>query len=93
MGSPLAPILADVFMSKQETRIEDMTENKPVVYLRYVDDVFCVFPKEEDAEKFLHTINIWHDNLKFTIEREKQRRLPFLDVMVIGDDVNKAYET
>ncbi|CAF1590746.1 unnamed protein product, partial [Didymodactylos carnosus] len=41
MGSCLAPSLADVFMIKLEQKLNKLSFNKPQLYLRYVDDVFC----------------------------------------------------
>ena len=43
MGSPLGPILADLFMSKLETKLNRFSKNRPILWLRYVDDIFCVF--------------------------------------------------
>ena len=43
MGSPLAPTLASVFLSKIENKIKLFDGNQPLVYKRYVDDIFLVF--------------------------------------------------
>ena len=37
-------------------------------YKRYVDDIFCLFKCETDAERFLTFLNRQHPNIKFTIE-------------------------
>ena len=84
MGSPLAPIMADVFMTKIETKLNRFSVNKPVLWLRYVDDIFCLFNTElNKILKFQERINNWHPNLKFTLEIETNQQLPFLDVLVI----------
>ena len=55
MGSPLAPILANLFMGYHEKDwIEKAQVAKPTFYKRYVDDIFAVFESELDAETF-HT--------------------------------------
>ena len=55
MGSPLAPILANLFMGYHEKDwIEKARVAKPTFYKRYVDDIFAVFKSELDAETF-HT--------------------------------------
>ena len=55
MGSPLAPILANLFMSYHEKYwIEKAQVAKPTLYKRYVEDIFAVFESEVDAEAF-HT--------------------------------------
>ena len=42
MGSPLGPILADIFMSKLENTILEDKIGQLTAYSRYVDDTFCV---------------------------------------------------
>lgn len=53
----------------------------PRVWWRYVDDVFAVI-KVNEAESILSVLNSQYPSIKFTIEIEKDGRLPFLDVMV-----------
>ena len=83
MGSPLAPILANLFMGHHERRwIETFVGDKPRVYKRYVDDIFCLFDNKTQAMVFYHYINNQHLNIKFTFEEEDNNRLPFLDVLI-----------
>ena len=93
MGSPLGPTLANIFMSYYE-RIwldECPIEFKPTLYRRYVDDTFLLFRKEEHISKFLEYLNSKHRNIKFTVEKESDSRLSFLDVSVCR--VNNIFET
>jgi hypothetical protein len=86
MGNPLAPILADLFMIKMEQKLKRFTKNKPKLWIRYVDDVFCLFNiDKKNIDNFLQRINKWHKNLKFTIEYEENKSLSFLDVLVTRD--------
>ena len=81
MGSPLAPVLANLFMGFHEQNwIEQATNVKPIFYKRYVDDIFAVFESESDADAFYSYLNTRH-NIKFTIEKEKDK-LPFLDILI-----------
>ena len=50
-------------------------------YKQYVDGIFCLFKCEADAERFLTFLNRQHPNTKFTIGKEKNNRLPFLDIL------------
>ncbi|CAF1416142.1 unnamed protein product [Didymodactylos carnosus] len=93
MGSCLAPILADVFMIKLEQKLNKLSFNKPQLYLRYVDDVFCVFSKKQNYETFLNTINQWHQNIHFTVEVENNGQLPYLDVMIMRNSNDRRYDT
>ena len=51
-------------------------------YCRYVDDTFCLFNTEQDALIFFEYINGRHPNIRFTMEKEENRKLPFLDVLI-----------
>ena len=53
MGSPLAPVLADIFMGFQESKLfNEYNLNKPKFYLRYVDDILAAFDHEQDSLNF-----------------------------------------
>ena len=44
MGSPLAPVLANIFMGFHESKwLNKYNLNKPKFYLRYVDDILAAF--------------------------------------------------
>ena len=47
MGSPLAPVLANIFMGFHESKwLNKYNLNKPKFYLRYVDEILAVFDKD-----------------------------------------------
>ena len=53
MGSPLAPVLANIFMGFYESKwLNDYNLNKPTFYLRYVDDILAAFDKGQDSLNF-----------------------------------------
>ena len=83
MGSPLGPVLANLFMGVYEKKWLRRYKGPPVLfYKRYVDDIFCMFESKEHAHKFLEYLNKQHHSIKFTIEEETNGRLPFLDIAV-----------
>ena len=83
MGSPLGPVLANIFMGYHEkTWIDNYKGNKPDIYTRYVDDIFCVSQNEEDALLFFDYLNKQHINISFTCEKEANGSLCFLDVLI-----------
>ena len=84
MGSPLAPILANLFLGfHEETWLNNFNHsNHPLLYRRYVDDTFCVFHNEQDAMSFFDYFNSRHPNIKFTFEKENDGKLSFLDILV-----------
>ena len=56
MGSPLAPVLADIFMGFHESKwLNEHNLNKPKIYLRYVDDILAAFDK---IHKFFRIFSI-----------------------------------
>ena len=53
MGSPLAPVLANIFMGFYESKWPNKYNlNKPKFYLRYVDDSLASFDNEQDLLNF-----------------------------------------
>ena len=88
MGSPLGPILANIFLCYHEKRWlrSCPAEFKPINYIRYVDDTFVLFWDESHVEKFQKFLNEQHPNIKFTVEKEQDNVLPFLDVLVRRTD-------
>ena len=85
MGSPLAPVLANIFMGFYESNwLNEYNLNKPRFYLRYVDGIVAAFDKEQDSLNFLNFLNKRHPNIKFTIEKEINHSNAFLDVFISG---------
>ena len=53
MGSPLAPVLANLFMGHHEREwLQNFGLTEVLFYRRYVDDTFCLFHSEADAVQF-----------------------------------------
>ena len=83
MGSPLAPVLANIFIGFHESRwFNKYNLNKPKFYLRYVDDILAVFDNEQDSLSFLNFLNNSHPNIKFTKEKQINHSIAFLDVFI-----------
>ena len=82
MGSPLGPTLANVSLCHFE---EQCTFDCPVNYKfiscrRYVNDAFLLLLSALHATKYLNYMSSKHRNTKFTIEREENNSLYFLDI-------------
>ena len=79
MGSPLGPVLANIFMCSFENKwLRDCPNDfKPVFYRRYVDDIFALFSSPDHADKFKEYLPSKHPNINFVIEKEKDGCLPF----------------
>ncbi|KFD63872.1 hypothetical protein M514_23863, partial [Trichuris suis] len=88
MGSSLSPVLAEFFMEHLEQRAFacDNFTGRVRLFKRYVDDIFAMVKKGHE-EAFLHHLNgLFTEHIKFTIEKERRGRLPFLDALVMKDD-------
>ena len=83
MGSPLAPVLANIFMGFRESKgLNEYNLNKPKFYLRYVDDILAACDIEQDSLNFLDFLNNRHPNIKFTIEKQNNHCITFLDIFI-----------
>ncbi|XP_077778802.1 uncharacterized protein LOC144326219 [Podarcis muralis] len=83
MGSPLSPVIANLYMEHFETNALDKSEHKPKLWLRYVDDTFVIWPHgKEKLDSFLTHLNSLHPKIQFTMEIEANNQLPFLDVLI-----------
>ena len=73
--------LANIFVGFHESRLFDNTA-KPGVYFQYMDDAFLIFDSGLDCDHFQETLNLLHPSLKFTVEREQNNSLNFINVLV-----------
>ena len=81
--------LANLFLAHEQIWFNDCPDEfKPVYYKRYVDDIFVLFWSPHHLEKFNEYLNTKHVNIKFTSEKEVNRSLPFLNVLISW---NKVY--
>ena len=81
MGSSLGPILANIFVGFYEKLLFDR-DPKDYIYLRYMDDTFTFFCSCNETLLFFQHLNDLHPSLTFTMDEEKDDKLPFLDVLV-----------
>ena len=85
MGSPLAPVLGNIFMGFHESKwLNEYNLNKSKFCLRYVDDILAAFDKEQNSLNFLGSLNDRHPNIKFTIEKQINHSIAFFNVFVSG---------
>ena len=83
MGSPLAPVWANLFMGHYEKEwLSNYDRVPPSYYTRCVDDIFSVFNSHDEAKRFFSYLNSRHPNVKFTMETEVSNVVPFLDVLI-----------
>ena len=81
MGSPIGPILSNIFMVDLETTVLPTLTSYMTNWKRYVDDTIC-YINENAIENVLTKLNSHHSNIKFTYEKEKDNKISFLDVLI-----------
>ena len=83
MGSPLAPVLVNIFMGFYKSKwLTEYNLNKLKFYLKYVDNILAAFEKEQDSSIFLNFLNNKYLNIKFKIEKKVNHFIPFHDVFI-----------
>jgi hypothetical protein len=94
MGTPIAPSYANTFMGEHENKLLDAYPLKPFCWLRFLDDVFCVFTHGKlEFDNFVEYLNASSEAIKFTVESSEDR-VNFLDTTVVLDrETNCLYTT
>jgi hypothetical protein len=86
MGSPLSPLLAEIFMDNFEEKLFDSNEKliQNIVYwFRYVDDILCCWSgSDRQLDQFVRFLNTRHNSINFTMERGLNQSINFLDLAI-----------
>ena len=81
MGSPVSALMADIVMEDVESRILSHRNFSVMVWKRYVDDTWVLLPRDKVRE-FYSFINTVEPSIKFTMEKEVDGSIAFLDVLI-----------
>ncbi len=81
MGSPVSPVIANLYMEEIEERAIANTANPPKVWHRYVDDVLSDM-KKDAISTFHDELNSIDPHISFTIEYETNGQIAFLDTLI-----------
>ncbi len=79
MGSPMSGYIAEIVLQKLEAAAFET--QKPPFWVCYVDETFAIITSGRQAA-FKAQLNSIFTNIQFTMEEEKDRALPLLDVLV-----------
>lgn len=81
MGAPLSAVIANMVLEEVEKTSLKKCDFPVLLYKRYVDDIITAVP-ENQCETMLNLFNNYHGNLKFTIEKETNNNINFLDMSI-----------
>ena len=82
MGTKMAVSFANIFMAAVETEIIERSSKKPLIWKRYIDDVFSLWNlNKEEITAFIELANNYHPTIKFTAEIS-DTEITFLDTCV-----------
>jgi hypothetical protein len=84
MGNPVFLVVSNIYMEHFEDIALDTANHKPAKWLRYIDDIFMVWPHgPARLQQFLHHLNSVRPTIKFTMEVGANDTLPFLDILIM----------
>ena len=82
MGSPISPIVANLYMEDLETKAIQSAQNPPSFWRRFVDDTLTIM-KSSQIESFLQHLNSIDHHIQFTKEDSTpDGYMPSLDILI-----------
>ena len=82
MGTRMAPQYANIFMADLEQRFLSSHPLEPLLYLRFLDDIFIIWTHGKEAlERFHQDFNNFHPTINLSLDHSTQQ-VHFLDTTV-----------
>ena len=91
MGSSVAPVLANIFLTEfEKVIVTPLMDNLLKFYCRYVDDTL-VLVKEDQIDEILKAFDSFHNNSRFTVDKYENEDVYFLDLKIMSDGKINIY--
>ena len=91
-GSPLSPIIINLYMENHEAKTLMAMAHPPKFYTRYVDDIFLIVKKIQKTNT-IEEMNKTDENIKFTIVEEKEQyKIPNKLLQDDSEELLPAYD-
>ncbi|XP_073193192.1 uncharacterized protein [Lepidochelys kempii] len=88
MGTHMVPQYANIFKADLEQCFLSSRPLMPLLYLRYIDDLFIIWTHGKEAlEEFHHDFNNFHSTINFSLDQSTQE-IHFVDTTVLISDVH-----
>lgn len=84
MGSPISATIANLVMEYLEENTISQLNYQPFFFKRYVDDCILCIP-ENKIQYTLNKFNNFHEKIQFTMEKENNKTINFLDLTINYD--------
>ena len=86
MGSPISPIVANLYMENFEVEAIRSAPHPPYLWKRYVADTFTVIDSSHKSE-FLEHIKFIDEHIQFTCEDQREDgSMHFLDILITPEE-------
>jgi len=95
MGAPTSYILSEVYLQYMEntTIYESLIKHKVEGYFMHVDDILKVYKEDKkNIHKLLEDFNNLVPSLKFTLEKEQNNQINFLDITINKNQDGLSFE-
>lgn len=86
MGTPVAVVFACLFIDHLERTIFGQTGIRPLLYQRYIDDIFAIFKSPEEAQRYITAFNEHLPTIHCSNYSINQQSGIFLDVEIFRPD-------
>ena len=87
MGTKMAVAFVNISMAKIEKEILGQSDNKPLVWKSFIDDVFSSWSTSADKiEEFIQKANKLHQTCKFTAEISEE------EITIMATNVARFYK-
>jgi hypothetical protein len=94
MGALTSAILAEIFIQYLEHIMiyKTLQKHQIIDYYRYVDDILIIYNAQlTNIDKTIDEFNKIHPKIKFTIEKETENKINYLDLMITEQDNKLTY--
>ena len=86
MGTKMAVAFANIFIAIIEREILRQSNSKPIFWKRFIDDIISLWATNRDKiEELLSKANSLHLQSNSRLKYQKQRRLPWTQIVYKGD--------